>query len=568
MGPVSGSDVPVKASLPEGITESEHQAIVEAVESILTERARLPVHETTPARRRSGIGLVAGLNLLAVTMLAGAILFYMVLVPRSAPDVDLFTGSVASTEAAILAEITKQSRVELSEREAQIARIERELAALRRERLQAPDAADLARRENELQTALASLEATTTERLVALQGSVDQVGFLADQLAGLYGRIRRSIQDQNFTRARTLVADAAALLDSPAVRQEPMLARLSQAIGVSNQVLADVIPIAAEESGRFARMSLELAEIETIVGQAEARRAAGEIDSAESLYMAALRVLDATGRASTQLLAIQEARAERLLQEQASLADARIAELAAQLEHSRLTASELRGEVTRLTVAREEVSRAHAELDRRHADLGQRHTVVEQARGEADSTIVTLRGRIAGLEQDVLGLESRIAVLGPELDRSSSTAARQIAALQATVESVRASAATAGRRIGLEAAALQAAFGGSDTREDGPEMIDLLGTRVLLRAVVDSPAVRAQYPGLYRDMESYFAALGRERIAEGRADAYRVASESVEALAGRLQISLPGDPPRTTAAGYLARLIALIEAAVLLTVPQ
>ena len=565
---VSGSDVPVKTSPPEGITESEHQAILEAVESILTERARVPGHDDATTRRRSGIGLVVGLNVLAVTLLIGAVFVYMELVPRSAPDVDLFSGSVATTEAAILAEVKKQSRIELSEREAQIAQIERELAGLRRERLQSPDATNLARRENELQTALANLEATTSERLAALQGGVEQVGFLADQLAALYGRMRQSIHDQNFTRARALVDDASALLDAPAVRQEPMLAPLSYAIAVSNRVLADVIPLAAEESGRLARMALQLAEIQTIVDQADARRNAGEIESAESLYQTALRVLDATGQASAQLLAIQDARAERLLAEQAAAADARIADLAAQLEHSRLTAGELRGEIIRLTAARNELSLKHAELDGRYVELGQRYAAVETLRREANATAVTLRGRIAELEDEVSARESRIAALRSEHERSSSAAARQIAALRASVDSVRANAATAGRRIGIEATSLQSAIAGSDSREDGPEMIDLLGTRVLLRAVVDSPAVRAQYPNLYGDMESYFGALGRERVAEGRGDAYRVASESVEAVADRLQIAMPGDPPRNTAAGYLSRLIALVEAAVRLPVPE
>ena len=564
MGSVSEADVPVKPSPPEGITESEHQAILSTVDSFLTQRGRMTAREEAPPRRRSGIGLVAGLNLLAVALLAGAVWVYMSIVPRSAPDVDLFTGSVSTTEAAILAEVAKQTRIERSEREAQIARIERELVALRRERLQAPEASDLVSREVELRSALEHLDATTSERLAALHGSVEQASFLAGQLAMLYGHVQQSIHDQDFARARSLVDDASALLASPAVRQEPTLAHLAYAIAVSNRVLADVIPLAAEESGRLARLAVQLAEIEAIVDQADATSSAGELDRAETLYRSALRVLETTEHASVQLLTIQGARADRLLEIQAAAADARIAELTAQLEQSRLTAGELRAQSDRLASARDELSRSHAELDRRYTELGQRHAAVETTQRDAGA----LRRSVAELENEISALESRIVALRARHDQASAAAARQIAALQASVETVRANAAAADHRIGLEAAALRSAVATADSRETGPQMIDLLGTRVLLRAVVDSPAVRTQYPNLYADMESYFAALGSERTAQGRAEAYRTASEAVEALAARLQIAMPDDPPRNTAAGYLSRLITLVRAAVQLPVPE
>lgn len=551
---------------PEGITESEHQAIVTAVDSILTERARAPEETEPTVRRRSGLGTVALVNLLALAVLAGSVSLYITFVPRSAPDVNPFSGAVTTAESAILAEVQEQTRRELSEREVQIAQIERELAALRRERRQAPADTGVSDREAELSTALVELQATTAERLQALQGNREQVAFLTDQLATVYERIRDAIRDQAYDRARTHLDDASALLRSGAIANEPTLAAVATAIAASNQVIADVIPLAAEESGRLALLSSRFDEIERIVREADARAAADEPDRAVSLYRTALGVIDATGHAAARLLEMERAEAARELEERTAPLAARVAELEADLQESRRVAADLRGQIGRLTAARDELTLRRTELEAAVADREQEVAASEREVAAVEREAAALAQQVAALESEVVELESRYSALRADRERASAETAREIAALRASIETAEADAAAAVDFVDRGAARLRAALTDETVASDAPEVIDLVGTRALLRAVVDSPAIREQYPNLYEDMETYFQALSRERTAEGRATAFRAASEAIEALAEELGTPVaadsPADSPADTAAGYLDRLVSLLLEAV------
>ena len=566
---------------PEGITESEHQAIVTAVESILTERARAPEGLQAPERRRSGLGAVVLVNLLAFALLAGSVYLYITFVPRSAPDVNPFSGAVTTAESAILAEVQQQTRRELSEREVQIARIERELAALRRERQQAPEEtgvsereAELSAREAELSAALVDLQATTAERLQALQGNREQIAFLTDQLATVYERIRTAIGAQAYDRARAHLDDASSLLQSQAIADEPTLATVARAIAASNQVIADVIPLAAEETGRLAFLSSQFDEIERIVGEADARAAADEPERAASLYRTALGVMEATGHAATRLLQMQREESARELAQRTAPLEARVAELEAQLGESRRVAAELRGQIARLTADRDELARTGAELETDAAERLEAAAAAERRARALDREVAALESNVAALESDIAtfeseiaALESRNAALRDERERATAEQAGQIAALRSSIEAVETDAEAAAAEIARGAARLRETIVEETGPSDAPEVIDLVGTRALLRAVVDSPAIREQYPTLYEDMEVYFQALSRERTGEGRADAYRAASEAIEALAAQLGTPLSIDSPAATAAGYLERLVSLLSSAVRLAVP-
>lgn len=536
---------------PEGITESEHHAIVTAVDSILTERVRAPEQIEPTVRRRSGLGMVALVNLLALSTLVGSVFLYITFAPRSAPDVNPFSGAVTTAESAILAQVQEQTRRELSEREVQIAQIERELAALRRERQRAPGDPGASDREAELSAALVALQATTAERLQALQGNREQVAFLTGQLTTIYERVREAIRDQAYDRARTHLEDASALLRSAAIADEPTLATVATAIAASNQVIADVIPLAAEESGQLALLSSRFDEIERIVREADARAAADEPDRAASLYRTALGVIDATGHAATRLLEAERAEAARELEERTAPLVARVAELEAELQERTRVAGELRGQINRLTAERDELTRRRAELEAAVADRAEAAAASEREAAE-------LARRVATLETEIATLEARSTALRADRERAAAEAAQEIAALRSSIEAAEAQAARAVAAIDRRAARLHAALPDETAPSDAPEVIDLVGTRALLRAVVDAPAIREQYPNLSEDMETYFQALSRERTAAGRAAAFRTASDAIEALAGELGAAVSAAPPAGTAAGYLDRLVSLL----------
>ena len=543
---------------PEGITESEHHAIVTAVDSILTERVRAPEQIEPTVRRRSGLGMVALVNLLALSTLVGSVFLYITFAPRSAPDVNPFSGAVTTAESAILAEVQEQTRRELSEREVQIAQIERELAALRRERQRAPGDPGASDREAELSAALVALQATTAERLQALQGNREQVAFLTGQLTTVYERVREAIRDQAYDRARTHLEDASALLRSAAIADEPTLATVATAIAASNQVIADVIPLAAEESGQLALLSSRFDEIERIVREADARAAADEPDRAASLYRTALGVIDATGHAATRLLEAERAKAARELEERTAPLVARVAELEAELQERTRVAGELRGQINTLTAERDELTRRRAELEAAVADRAAAAEASEREAAASEREAAELARRVATLETEIATLEARSTALRADRERAAAEAAQEIAALRSSIEAAEAQAARAVAAIDRRAARLHAALPDETAPSDAPEVIDLVGTRALLRAVVDAPAIREQYPNLSEDMETYFQALSRERTAAGRAAAFRTASDAIEALAGELGATVSAAPPAGTAAGYLDRLVSLL----------
>lgn len=543
---------------PEGITESEHHAIVTAVDSILTERVRAPEQIEPTVRRRSGLGMVALVNLLALSTLVGSVFLYITFAPRSAPDVNPFSGAVTTAESAILAEVQEQTRRELSEREVQIAQIERELAALRRERQRAPGDPGASDREAELSAALVALQATTAERLQALQGNREQVAFLTGQLTTVYERVREAIRDQAYDRARTHLEDASALLRSAAIADEPTLATVATAIAASNQVIADVIPLAAEESGQLALLSSRFDEIERIVREADARAAADEPDRAASLYRTALGVIDATGHAATRLLEAERAEAARELEERTAPLVARVAELEAELQERTRVAGELRGQINTLTAERDELTRRRAELEAAVADRAAAAEASEREAAASEREAAELARRVATLETEIATLEARSTALRADRERAAAEAAQEIAALRSSIEAAEAQAARAVAAIDRRAARLHAALPDETAPSDAPEVIDLVGTRALLRAVVDAPAIREQYPNLSEDMETYFQALSRERTAAGRAAAFRTASDAIEALAGELGATVSAAPPAGTAAGYLDRLVSLL----------
>ncbi|MFW6289296.1 MAG: hypothetical protein ACOC2Q_05890 [Spirochaetota bacterium] len=538
-----------EAERPEGITESEHQSIIASVDSILTSRAAQPEEIVSPERRRSGFRLVSLVNLLTLLTLGGAVYAYVEFAPRSAPEVNLFSGNAETVEAAVLSEFREQSREELSERERRIADIERELGALRRERQAAQTSDGPSEREAELQAALSNLSASTSERLNALRGSQEQINFFAEQLTTIYATVQSAIRAREFDRARGLVLDAAALIDAPALRNEPALATIARAITAANLILEEVLPLAAEESSRLALLASRLEELDLIVSQADARLDAGELEPAERLYSAALRMIDGTDRAASQLLALHEARAEEALAAQASNFRNQIAALNAQLRESRATTTGLVSRVTALESRRDE-------LEATRDELTGRLTAADARIAEANESNEELRHEITALESEIEEIRSQTSL-------ESRRASREIADLQRSLESMGARAASTARTARTVGEELVDELEATTLADQRSELMDLIGTRVLLRAVVNTPPISTEYPDLFDEMETYFQALSRERLAVGRTSAYRQASTSVERLAAGMGIDLAVSSASDTPAGYLERVTGLVQAALL-----
>ena len=100
------------------------------------------------------------------------------------------------------------------------------------------------------------------------------------------------------------------------------------------------------------------------------------------------------------------------------------------------------------------------------------------------------------------------------------------------------------------------------------QVLELVHTRNLMRAVIASPEIRAEYPGLLNEMERYFEAFGDQHSLRGRREAYAAASRAIETVAREIKLELRTEAAGDSAEGYLERLLSLVEQALAAGVPQ
>ena len=157
-------------------------------------------------------------------------------------------------------------------------------------------------------------------------------------------------------------------------------------------------------------------------------------------------------------------------------------------------------------------------------------------------------------------LRDQVARRDADLAAAGARASDEVAALRRELDTITERTAQARAAVATAAASL-AASAPSRTDAAAVQVIDVLGTRTLLRAVITTPAIRDQYPTLSEDFDRYLQALGAERRGEGQTEAYAWASSAVEELARSIGATLPASAPPDTAAGYAERLTALLRSA-------
>ena len=578
--PEATSDSPL---FPEGITESEHLAIVSEVDKLMIGPS---AEEFKKPKRRSGFALIAVANLVFIMAAGAAVFLYIRFVPRSAPDVDIFTGQIGTAESAIISQLQQQSAETLSEREARIAEIQRELAELQRQSIGGGSEASNAR-QLELEQALANLNASASERLAALEGSTARVRFLSDQLATVYGNIRQAVRDGRYETARALVADAENLIAREAVFSSTELALPSQAVAAANRVLAEVLPLAADDASQLALLASRINEIDSLVDQADQRLVEGEFETAATLYETALGVLDSTGAAAQQLLVIELERAETQRRTEVAGLERQLSDLRTRLStQARDSAAAAQSYLAQIAVLegaareREEtIAGLESDLEATRAELAAARRAVNEARldydetiGEQEETVVRQRQQIEDLEGSVANLEDSITDLETALEseraqlellRSTLDAERLARTRQLEQSSARTTQAVAAVRDAADT------LGGvEESLADEGAVLDLLTTRTLLRAVIDSPAIREQYPTLPQDVENYFEAYGNQRIEQGMRQGIAEASSAIEAIAARLEITIDTSEPGGSLAGYVDRVVQLTESSLSYASPE
>ncbi len=232
-------------------------------------------------------------------------------------------------------------------------------------------------------------------------------------------------------------------------------------------------------------------------------------------------------------------------------------ELSARLNSLSEQASQARAD---METARQERVRAQADYSQREADLRRQLAQVQEAsQAQASAASQELerlreqrdRAQLA-LSASMSSSAEQTGQLQDALERLDKTQA-QLTALRAEVEEAQA-ALTALRAEGgraeteltslrakaarLEAAiaavkALRARLAQAETSVDGPStaaLPRLLQSKILVRDVLNTEPARSQYPALSADLDSYYDALEKHGLAQGRADVVRLVAPLLKDL--------------------------------------
>ena len=243
----------------------------------------------------------------------------------------------------------------------------------------------------------------------------------------------------------------------------------------------------------------------------------------------------------------------------------------AALDGQRLSAqADLESARVRLAAAEKRAADAEGQLDSARAQLaaGERSATRSAAELEA------LRRQVAAGEEKAVQAAAQLA----ELERRRAALDAELADLQSRYQSL----ASGQGDVEKELASLQAAQGerrrvldrldSLRVRAQSPvatgstsaaEISRLLEAKVLVKQIVGSDAVRAEYPGLYDALEEYFDLFGAQRADYGRERAYADLLAMLQTVEGNTVVAQP--PPLASEAErglllrFLDRLRALVE---------
>jgi hypothetical protein len=207
-----------------------------------------------------------------------------------------------------------------------------------------------------------------------------------------------------------------------------------------------------------------------------------------------------------------------------------------------------------------EAEMARVETERRELLAARTRAAVPAAAGAlpparpqpaADAAAENLRAGQDLLRQRVAQLESELAAAAARAKAAEREAAALRLAASAGSEAPVPDQESAALRLRLERAErdlaeLRAGEGGlvaaileeleltrSGLVAREPARLDDIKTRALLRAIVRTPAIRAQYPDLLESLDRYLEAYGSQARIEGRREAYDAALETIRTLSGR-----------------------------------
>jgi hypothetical protein len=374
-----------------------------------------------------------------------------------------------------------------------------DLDAAQRQRIQAQTEA--AQREAGLRSQYAqglqaaeAARVSVSQELARLRAQREKEQLVLDQLLAGYARVNSALQRQDLVEARKDLDSLRAYLNDPSIADLPTVQKRRDVEMFLIDSLDDLVRSrgapASSPVQTGSEAAAQLRSISDLVAQGDAFSKAGNLSDARNAYLQALRIVPSVDRAHG---ALDEMRSsEDLRRKQAADAGLQKANLFYQA-----------GDFS--------------------ASLWQYRQAVGLLVGDA-ALANQLTDNVMNAGYRVLAADDLSALAALRTDQQK----RQ--AILKRLQDMRSQY--------LAYAALSQQSAAAEPARD-KSLASLLQAKILLRQILDSAPIRAQYPTLSSDVERYFTALEQLGRAEGRAEAAAQMTSLVDGVAGAGGAALP-----------------------------
>lgn len=247
------------------VSEEDRAQINEQINQIIDETRIHDTDDIDLRPKKRGVALPVAINLLAAIVIAGAFYAASTLSERRELDMSIAARESQTPEGRLIAEIRRDAESRIEQKEAEISRIEGELAQLDAEREQLRNEMDeeLARREAQFQAALAQQISLERNRLEALGRSEQDI---ADSIAELEASVR-SEQNAELEEYRERAQAEIARKEAELERSQEMTQQILAAAQAERTRLEDESALREEEL--IARYEAEKAALSERTTEAE-----------------------------------------------------------------------------------------------------------------------------------------------------------------------------------------------------------------------------------------------------------------------------------------------------------
>lgn len=270
---------------------------------------------------------------------------------------------------------------------------------------------------------------------------------------------------------------------------------------------------------------------------------AGEIQAASAAYLTALSAVAGLLESHERLLSLQDQQWADVYQAESRRLTAAITEWQGRYENDieafQERVTELEAEIqedsdeysAELSALNADIETLNADVDSKETEIDSLNSVIDNLRADLESQKTTyqtdtesLSGRLAALQQEYTALQ--------ETSREEAERAENVLAESKNISTAR--ALLLKDIVDLRTKLAQDADQTDQTAVyTENELVKLLQTKLIIRNVLNTESVRAEYPDLLDDMEDYFSSIRAEQENETEAEVLRSVADDLRTILDR-----------------------------------